>query len=284
MTDNNHTNKYLRNPNFGKYFFQLLLICICIADLFPIYYVIVSSLKSHNEYLDNMFGLPISPTLENFAQALGEGNILIWFRNSVFVTVVTVTIITLIGSAAAFAISKMRFRGRKTFLKILVSLMIMPPVVMIIPLFLLMVKVQLINNFIGVIIIYAGLLAPFTVYLLNSFFGSIQDEILAAALMDGCSTFQIFRYIILPLSGPAITTQIVVNGLWVWNELMISLIFLQGNNIRTLMPGLTQFQGRFTMNQPLIMAGALMGMLPIIILYLVGQKYFVRGLTAGAVK
>ncbi|MDR3561778.1 MAG: carbohydrate ABC transporter permease [Negativicutes bacterium] len=284
MTEYTPPKVLINAENFRKVIFQLLLVAISIADLFPIYYVIVTSFKTHPEYLHNLFGPPISPTFDNFQQALIQGNLLLWFRNSVIMTVTTVTIVTLICSAAAFATSKMEFKGRKALLRILVSLMIMPPVVMIIPLFLLMVRVGLINNFLGVIIIYSGLLAPFSVYLLNSFFGTIQDEILAAASIDGCSTFQIFRYIVLPLSGPAITTQVVVNGLWVWNELMISLIFLQGNDIRTLMPGLTQFQGRFTINQPLIMAGALLGMLPVMLLYLVGQKYFVRGLTAGAVK
>jgi raffinose/stachyose/melibiose transport system permease protein len=284
MTEYTPPKVLINAENFRKVIFQLLLVAISIADLFPIYYVIVTSFKTHPEYLHNLFGPPISPTFGNFQQALIQGNLLLWFRNSVIMTVTTVTIVTLICSAAAFATSKMEFKGRKALLRILVSLMIMPPVVMIIPLFLLMVRVGLINNFLGVIIIYSGLLAPFSVYLLNSFFGTIQDEILAAASIDGCSTFQIFRYIVLPLSGPAITTQVVVNGLWVWNELMISLIFLQGNDIRTLMPGLTQFQGRFTINQPLIMAGALLGMLPVMLLYLVGQKYFVRGLTAGAVK
>jgi raffinose/stachyose/melibiose transport system permease protein len=264
--------------------FQVMLLAVSLATLFPIYFVIVSSLKTRKEYLYNLFGPPIAPTLANFEQALHQGNLLLWFRNSVLVTVITVVLVTLLSSAAAFATAKMEFRGRKTLLKVLVSLMIMPPVVMIIPLFILMVRVGLINNFTSVIVIYAGLLCPFSVYLLNSFFGSIHNEILSAAAMDGCSTFQIFQYMILPLSGPAITTLVVVNGLWVWNELMISLIFLQGDDIRTFMSGLTQFQGRFTVNQPLILAGAFLGMLPVMLLYLIGQQYFVRGLTAGAVK
>ncbi len=281
----NFLARELRSPGaFRRIVFQALLVSLSIITLFPIYFVVVSSLKTHKEYLYNLFGLPQVVTLENFQQALRQGHLLVWFGNSVLVTVITVIVVTLLSSAAAFATSKMEFKGRQTLLKIMVSLMIMPPVVMIIPLFILMVRVNLINNFTSVIIIYAGLLCPFSVYLLNSFFGSIHNEILATAAMDGCSTLQIFRYVILPLSGPAITTLVVVNGLWVWNELMISLIFLQGDDIRTLMAGLTQFQGRFTSNQPLILAGAFLGMLPIMLLYLVGQRYFVRGLTAGAVK
>jgi len=284
MMEYKHSKGMVKAENIRRILFQIILLTISLVTLFPIYFVIVSSFKTRKEFLYNLFGPPLSPTFANFEQAMHQGNLILWFRNSVIMTVATVIIVTLVSSAAAFAISKLEFKGRIFLLRILVSLMIMPPVVMVIPLFILMVRVGLINNFLGVIIIYAGLLAPFSVYLLNSFFSSIHDEIIAAAAIDGCSTFQIFRYIILPLSLPAITTIVVVNGLWVWNELMISLIFLQGNNIRTFMAGLTQFQGRFTVNQPLVLAGAFLGMLPVMILYLVGQKYFVRGLTAGAIK
>jgi ABC-type glycerol-3-phosphate transport system permease component len=267
-----------------KGFSQILLISICVVNLFPIYYIIISAFKSLNEYYKNLFGFPSKPTLANFIQVFNEGDFSIWFRNSVIVTILSVLVITLISSLAAFAISKMNFRGRNLLLRALITLMIIPPVVMIIPLFNLMVKIKLINNFSSVIIIYSGLQAPFSVYLLQSFFGSVDNEILSAASIDGCSTFQIYTKIILPLAKPALITQTIVNGLWVWNELMISLIFLQGNEIRTLMPGLTQFQGRFSVNQPVIMAGALMAILPIFILYLFGQKYFIKGFTTGAIK
>ncbi len=263
---------------------QLLLLLFAVAAIFPIYFMVASAFKTHDEYLRNIWGLPIHPTLDSFSRAFQRGNLLVWFRNSVIVTVLTVTFVTLLSSLAAYATSKMEFPGRLPLLKILVSLMVMPPVVMVIPLFILMVRIQLVNNFTSVILIYAGLLAPFSVYLLNSFFGSVHDEIIAAAAIDGCSTLQIFRYVMLPLSLPALTTLVVVNVLWVWNELLISLIFLQGDDIRTFMAGLTQFQGRFSVDQPLVMAGAFLGMLPIMVLYLFGQRYFVRGLTAGAVK
>ncbi len=268
----------------GKIVGQVLLLLFALAAIFPIYFMVASAFKTHDEYLHNIWGLPIHPTLDSFSRAFQRGNLLVWFRNSVIVTVLTVTFVTLLSSLAAYATSKMEFPGRLPLLKILVSLMVMPPVVMVIPLFILMVRIQLVNNFTSVILIYAGLLAPFSVYLLNSFFGSVHDEIIAAAAIDGCSTLQIFRYVMLPLSLPALTTLVVVNVLWVWNELLISLIFLQGDDIRTFMAGPTQFQGRFSVDQPLVMAGALLGMLPIMVLYLFGQRYFVRGLTAGAVK
>ncbi len=268
----------------GKLLSQILLVAVSLAALFPIYFVVVNAFKTKQDYLVSLLAPPLRPTLANFAEALRRGNLFVWFRNSVLVTVASVTVVTVLSSAAAFATSKMRFPGRKTLLKVLVSLMIMPPVVMVIPLFIFMVRIGWINTFPAVIVIYSGLLAPFSVYLLNSFFGSIHDEIIAASIIDGCSTFEVYRRIILPLSTPALATLVVVNSLWVWNELLISLIFLQGDQIRTLMAGLTQFQGRFSVNQPLVLAGAFLGMMPIIVLYLVGQRYFVRGLTAGAIK
>ena len=146
------------------------------------------------------------------------------------------------------------------------------------------VNVGLVNSLTGVIIIYSGLLIPFSVYLLVSFFRSLPTELFDAAAIDGCTNFDTLWRITLPLSTPAIVTLVVVNALFVWNELLIALVFLQSEELKTLMPGLTLFKGHFTLNEPLIMAGTLIATLPMILLYLFGQRLFVEGLTAGAVK
>jgi ABC-type glycerol-3-phosphate transport system permease component len=147
-----------------------------------------------------------------------------------------------------------------------------------------MVNIGLVNKIPSVIIIYCGLLIPFSVYLLVSFFRSLPPELFDAAAIDGCSNLDTFWRITLPLSTPAMVTLIVVNALFVWNELFIALVFLQGETVMTLMPGLTLFKGHFTVNEPLIMAGTLIATVPMILLYLFGQRLFVEGLVAGAVK
>jgi ABC-type glycerol-3-phosphate transport system permease component len=142
----------------------------------------------------------------------------------------------------------------------------------------------MINSFSGAILIYVGLLMPFSVYLMTNFFKTVPREIIDAARMDGCGTFGVFRQIMLPLSAPALLTLVVVNAMWVWNELLIALIFLQRDELKTLMVGIAAMRSRNYVDIPATMAGLLVATLPIVILYIAGQRYFIRGLTAGAVK
>jgi ABC-type glycerol-3-phosphate transport system permease component len=265
-------------------FKQVLLIGMCVLAAYPVYYMVVTAFKTREGWLHNQFGLPVPMTLANFAQALDQGRLLIWFRNSVLVTTAAILASTLVSALAAYAIARMRFRGRETYLNSMIALMVVPPAVLILPLFTLMVQIKLINTLQGLIIIYVGLLIPFSIYLLVSFFSGLPSELFDAAAIDGCSNFGILWRIVAPLSGPAFVTLVVVNALWVWNELLVALVFLQSEELKTLMPGLTLFKGHFSINEPLIMAGTLIATLPMILLYLVGQRFFIEGLVAGAVK
>jgi ABC-type glycerol-3-phosphate transport system permease component len=263
---------------------QLILIGFSIVSLYPIYYMVVTAFKTREDWLHHQFGLPSLVTFQNFSDALSRGNILLWFQNSVVVTAASILISTIVSALAAYSIARFRFGGRLIYFNSMVAFMVVPPAVLILPLFVFGVKVGLVNSLTGVIIIYSGLLIPFSVYLLVSFFRSLPPELFDAAAIDGCSNFDSFWRITLPLSTPAFVTLIVVNALFVWNELLIALVFLQSEELKTLMPGLTLFKGHFSINEPLIMAGTLIATLPMILLYLFGQRLFVEGLTAGAVK
>jgi ABC-type glycerol-3-phosphate transport system permease component len=263
---------------------QLILIIFSILALYPIYYMVVTAFKTREGWLHNQFGLPNPITFQNFADALSRGNIPLWFQNSVIVTISSIVISTLVSALAAYSIARFRFAGRLLYFNSMIALMVVPPAVLILPLFVFMVQIGLINSLSGVVIIYSGLLIPFSVYLLVSFFRSLPPELFDAAAIDGCSNFDTLWRITLPLSTPALVTLVVVNALFVWNELLIALVFLQSEKLKTLMPGLTLFKGHFSINEPLIMAGTLIATLPMILLYLFGQRLFVEGLTAGAVK
>ncbi len=263
---------------------QLLLITASVLAIYPVYYMVVTAFKTREVWLHNQFGLPIPLTLDNFTQALNQGSLLLWFRNSVIVTMAAILASTVVSALAAYAIARMRFRGREFYLNSMIALMVVPPAVLILPLFILMVQIKLINTLQGLILIYVGLLIPFSIYLLVSFFGGLPSELFDAAAIDGATNFGILWRIVVPLSGPAFVTLIVVNALWVWNELLVALVFLQSDELKTLMPGLTLFKGHFNINEPLIMAGTLIATLPMILLYLVGQRFFIEGLVAGAVK
>ena len=265
-------------------FKQALMLSMAVAAIYPVYYMVETSLKTREAWTADQFGLPLPPTLDNYVALLEDGRIPIWFMNSVIVTTASVVAATVVATLAAFAIARLRFRGRTFLLRLLVALMVIPPAVLILPLFLGLQPLGLTNTYQGVVLIYTGILIPFSVYMLSSFFRTLPAELFEAARIDGASTLRILRSIVVPLSGPGFVTLVVVNAMWVWNELLIALVFLQDDQKRTLMAGLTTLRGRYAVNEPLVMAGMFLGVLPILLLFLFGQRFFVRGLVAGAVK
>jgi ABC-type glycerol-3-phosphate transport system permease component len=178
----------------------------------------------------------------------------------------------------------MRFAGRDTLFALSTALMAVPPVVLIVPLFVLYTRLGLISTYTGAILIYAGLITPFSVYLLVTFFRTLPQELFDAAVMDGAGHLQILRNVVLPLSLAPLLTLVIVNALFVWNDLLMAVIFLQSDAKRTVMAGIAVFQGRYNNQIPLTMAGMAVAAAPMLILYLVFQRHFVRGLMAGAIK
>ena len=271
----------MRNRGFSGIVRQLLMLLMAITSLYPIYFIIITSLKTQAAYTLNLTGFPHHPTLQNIGQALTATPFPRWFGNTVLLTVSSVTLTIIITAFASYALAWGRFAGRTLLLRLNIALMVVPPVILIIPIFVFVVRIGLINTYLSVIVFYTGLLVPFSVYLLTTFFREVPHEMFESAEMDGLRPFGILWRIVIPLVVPALVTLVVVNVLWVWNELLIALVFLQNNEMRTIMSGLAMFQGRYNTNQPLIMAGSLLAMLPTVLLYLFGQRYFVKGLTAG---
>lgn len=266
----------------GKAARQLSMIFLMLLILYPLFFIFNNALKTRDEYLGNQSALPVHATLENFLKVIQYPHLLDWFANSMILTFVSVGLCTFIAILAANAFANMQFPGRDTLFNLITPLMVIPPIVMIIPMFVLYQKVGLINKLSGPIIIYTGLMLPFTIYLLRNFFITIPKEIQEAALMDGCSSFQLLTLINLPLSRPALVTSIIVNAVWVWNELLIALVFLQNEELRTLMVGIAaSLQKRFNLDVPSLMAGLAVTTLPMILLYVFGQRALVRGLVAG---
>ena len=273
-----------RRAHLGIGLRQLVLAGAALLALYPVWFMASTAFKTREQYLDDTYGLPWPLDWGNFSDAVRGGEFFTWMKNSAILTAGSVALATFFAALAAFAIARMRFRGRDVFLSANVALMIVPPVVMLIPLFTLFTQFSLVSTYYGVILIYAGLTLPFSVYLLTNFFRSIPRELFESAVMDNASHLRILWRIVLPLSAPALVTLIVVNSLWVWNELLIALVFLPDESKRPLMVGVTVFQSRYNLDIPLTMAGMLLASIPMFVLYLFGQRLFVRGLTAGAVK
>jgi ABC-type glycerol-3-phosphate transport system permease component len=263
---------------------QGAVILATIISLFPVYFMIVSSFKTKSEYIQNKWGLPSSLFLTNFNTALAGEKFFIRFANSAILTGLSVAVSLIIACLAAYAFARMEFPGKQTLFNLVLSLMVVPPVVMVVPMFVAMVRWGLINTYYGTSMIYIGLLLPFSVYMMTNFFRTIPREIIEASRIDGCSNLGVFWRIMMPLSAPAVITLVVVNALWVWNELLIALIFMQKDSMKTLMVGIASMRSRNYVDIPATMAGLLIATIPIVIVYLFGQRYFIRGLTGGAVK
>jgi ABC-type glycerol-3-phosphate transport system permease component len=261
-----------------------LLAFASLVALFPLYFLFVTALKGQAEFVRNQLGPPMQPLLSSFAKAFGGREIPLWFLNSTVLTAASVLLVTLVSSLAAYAFARMSFRGRDALFNAIISLMVVPPVVMIIPLFVLVVRIGLVNTLTSVILVYVGLMLPFSIYMLTSFFKTVSQEIVDAAIVDGCSDFMVYLRIMLPLARPALTTLVIVNALFVWNELLVALVLLQKNELKTLMVGLTAFKSRYNMDVPTAMAGLVIATVPLILLYLAGQRHFIRGLVAGSLK
>jgi ABC-type glycerol-3-phosphate transport system permease component len=261
----------------------VLLIAVFIA-LVPTIFMIMTALKSDDEYTFNKIGFPHALVFDHFDVVLFKSPFFAWMLNSAILAGGAVLLSSVVSCLGAYAIARMQFKGRQFLFSASVALMAIPPVVMIVPLFVLYSRIGLISTYEGAILIYAGLITPFSVYMLTTFFRTLPKELFEAARMDGAGDFLILWRIVLPLSLPALLTLLVVNALYVWNDLLIAIIFLQDDSKRTLMAGISVFQGRYENQIPLVMAGMVIASAPMIILYIAFQKYFIRGLMAGAIK
>jgi raffinose/stachyose/melibiose transport system permease protein len=262
---------------------HVVLVLASLVALFPVYVMVTAAFKTQGGFLNAPFSPLAHPTVAGFRTALND-QFPRWLLNSALVTGAAVAATLVLASVAAWGFSRWSFRGRDALLSLLVSLMVVPPVVLLVPLFVFGAKLGLISTFRLVILIYVGLMLPFSVYMLTSFFRTIPPSMIEAATVDGASSFTVFRLIVLPLSGAPLATLAVINLLWVWNELLIALVFLQDDSKKTLMVGITGFESRYNLDVPAIMAGLTLATLPIVTLYLFGQRFFVRGLVAGAAK
>jgi ABC-type glycerol-3-phosphate transport system permease component len=271
----------IRRIKIGSLIKHAFLVLVCVGSLYPIWFILQTSLKTNAAYTLSPLGLPTHSTADNYLQVIRSMAVPRWAWNSFIVTLISATLSTAIALPAGYAFVFGRFRGRSTLFNSNVAFMVVPPVALLAPIFTLMVNVHLINRLPSVIIFYVGLFLPFSVFFITNFMRTIPLELLEAARMDGLSPFGTLRLIVAPLTSPALFTLMLVNIIYGWNELLIALVFLQDDKSRTLMAGLSVFQGRYVTQQPLVMAGSFLSVLPILLLYAFGQRFFVRGLTAG---
>jgi raffinose/stachyose/melibiose transport system permease protein len=271
----------LRRPRYAHHLVLLILVGLA---LLPIYFMVVNAFKTDGDYLTNQYGPPSPGTFGKLTEALRGGEFFTWLKNSFLLTTLAVGFSTVIAALGAYPIALMRWRPGGWLLTLMIALMVVPPIVLIIPLFQMTVQLDQLNTYRAVVFVYIGLLLPFSTFLLASFFRTMPRSLMEAARVDGAGHLRIWWSIVLPLSGPVLATVVVVQALWVWNEVLVAIVFLQQESLRSLMVGLTIYRARYSIDVPLVMAGMLWATIPMLLLYLLGQRFFVRGLTAGATK
>jgi N,N'-diacetylchitobiose transport system permease protein len=269
----------------ATYGWNSLAILLSLVFIFPIYWMINTAFKSANEYqtFTPRFW-PHSPTLDNFVGATKVLNFWDDLRNSLLLTTFAVIVSLVIGFLGALAVARFRFYGRKSFIFIIMIVQMLPLAVMIVPMYRVLASAQMTDSLSGVIIVYIGLILPYTVWTLRGFIVNVPKELDEAALVDGCSRWQTFYRIILPLVAPGLVATSVYGFIQIWNEWLVISTINHDNTKQNLMVWLTnQTTLRGTAWGPL-MAGAVITSLPVVILFLIIQKNITTGLTAGAVK
>ena len=262
--------------------FALALFGIII--LLPLSLTLFTSLKSTPE----LYAAPLAPPstwrFSNYRQLVQAESMLTYYKNSTVVTAATVVLVLLLGSMVAYAISRMRgWKATALFAFFLAGLMVAPQVYMI-PAFVVISKLQLVNTLRGVILLEAAMQLPIAVLILTGFMRDIPREITDAAFVDGCSEWNVYRRIIVPLTTPAFATVGIFSLVISWNSLLFPLLLLRTDDMKTLPLALLQFRGQYLTNYPLLFAGVVVATIPMVIAYVALQRYFVQGMTAGSVK
>lgn len=255
---------------------------LALSCLYPVFFTLNNALKSNKGYILDRFGMVDAPTLGNFVDAWGRAHLSEYLLNSVLVTAGAVALLLLTSSMAGFALAMLRFPFRRAlFIVILASLMI-PAQVVLVPFYRTMIALDLINTRAGLILAYTAFFLPFCVYLMTAFYSRLPRELVEAARMDGASLLQIWWNVMLPMGRPALLTLGILNTLYCWNDVLISLLVLQKD--RTVMVGIAALRGEYTTNVPLLCAGIALASAPIIAIYVFFQRQIVNGIAVGAVK
>lgn len=278
--------KHTLKKTIGLTALHIAFITMCFVGLVPILYALSLSFSSGGTALSSDFSFfPKNPTWENYYTILWEEPFLVWLKNSVILCVGTMIIAMSTSVAAAYSLSRFRYKGRKSVLQLMLLLNAFPQILSMFAIFRLFKILNLLNSDIGLILIYAGSMCIFSIWNMKGYFDSIPIEIEEASKIDGANDFQLLGKIVLPLARPAIIVTAVMVLIFVWNEYLFATTFMLNENSYTLAGGLYQLQSNdYARSWPMFSAAAIMVSIPILIVFFCIQKYMVSGLTAGGVK
>ncbi len=281
--ENMKKQKLGRNPALDIFTYVVLIIAALIS-LFPVLWGLFTALKGPGEV--NSFPptlLPSQLTGENFA-AVFRSNFPHYLLNSIIVTAICIVVATFVAAHAAYAVTNFRIRFREQIMFFILMTSMIPPVVMLVPLYMVSVKIGIYDTHFLLILIYTAWRTPVLTWILRGFFEKLPKEIIEAGTLDGCSKPMIFYRLILPISKPGIVAAALLSAVYVWNDFLVSSTFTSKENLRMLSVGLYQYITQYGIQWGNLMAAVMVSIVPMVILFVLLQRHFVEGLAAGAVK
>lgn len=276
-------NGYRIRRLIARIFGYFILITLTVTSIFPLVWMVLTSLRERYE----VFGGPLIPqniTFDAYTFIFDQFHILGFFGNSVAITFTTVTAVVTLATLAGYAFAHLEFWGKEIIFLVLLGTLMVPPAVLILPLFLQLRDFGLVDTHLGLSLAYISGGIAFSVFLMRSFFKTLPVELIDAGRVDGATEFGIFWRIMLPLARPGIATVLIFQFMGTWNEFIYAATFVHTPEMRTLQPAIFSMVGRYSTNWPALTAALTISVLPIIIVYVFMQRQFVAGLTAGAVK
>ena len=259
----------------------LIMVIICI---YPIVWMFFGSMKDKAEFYTNIWGLPKQIHLDNYIAAWKNADLGRRFINSLIVTLGSMCIMIPVTSCAAYAVARLNFKGKNLIYMYLLLGIMIPAGVLGLPTLTVAMKMGLLNSHFGLMLIYAAQNIAMGMFIMRGFFISLPRELEEAAMIDGCSRFGCFVRIIVPLARAGVATQVIFNGLTIWNDYFMANIMITKDELRTLPLSIANFVGKHSTNYPELFAMLTMATIPVIIVFVLSQKSFIEGVAAGAVK
>ncbi|MGW8482279.1 carbohydrate ABC transporter permease [Microbacterium sp. NPDC055903] len=274
----------MRRERTAKWIIAIPMMLLAIATIYPMLYALNISLKTRKDYVLDRLGVTQTFNVQNFIDAWTNADMGRYFLNTIIVTVFAVLLLLVLASMCGFALSHLTFRGSRVAFLIILAMMMIPFQVIMVPTIKVLSDMGLINTFPGLIIAYVAQFLPFTVYFMTSYYSGIPKELTEAARVDGNGLFGVWWRIMVPVGKPALISMGILNALFVWNDILIALLIMQSPQNRTVMVGVSALRGQYPDNVPTYIAGVLLAVLPIIVVYLIFQRQIAGGVTAGATK
>jgi len=263
----------------------LVLIVICIIAVYPVLQVLTISLRPADRLLSTTLEIiPDNATLDAYVELFTGRPFLLWMLNSLLVSLVVTVTGVVLASTAGYAFSRFSFVGKKAGLLGLLTTQMFPATMLLLPLYIMLIKLGMINTYLGVIVIYAATALPFTIWTMKGYYDTIPYSLEEAARIDGCNQFHAFYRIILPLAAPALVITALFSFMTAWAEYLVAAQILQNSDLWTLPLGLKSFESNMSTEWGLYGAASLIVAIPVIVLFLALSRYLVSGLTLGSVK